>query len=97
MLFNLTSLLDWHVVTAREQRQVNIDNDREDFIRVSHEYAVDDLVYVEKTDIYCNIDNKNNGTNRNTGIFKNSTVRVQMGALNKQLNIRRIEPHFESV
>ena len=46
MLFNLTSVVDWRVVTAEKQRQVDIDNVRENAKRVTHDYAIDDRVYV---------------------------------------------------
>ena len=46
MLFNLASVVDWRVVTAAKQRQVEIGNVRENARRVTHDYAVDNLVYV---------------------------------------------------
>ena len=40
ILFNLTSVLDWKVVTAAKQRQVEIDNVRKNARRVTHEYTI---------------------------------------------------------
>ena len=37
MLFNLASVVDWRVVTAVKQRQVDIDNVRENAKRVTHD------------------------------------------------------------
>ena len=51
MLFNLVSVVDWRVVTAAKQRQLNIDNVRENAKRITHDYAIDDQVYVEMTGI----------------------------------------------
>ena len=56
MLFNLASVVDWQVVTAVKQRQVDIDNVRENAKRVTHEYAICNPVYVEITDIYRKLD-----------------------------------------
>ena len=40
MLFNLGSVVDWKVVTAAKQRQVDIDNVRENPRRVTHDYEI---------------------------------------------------------
>ena len=48
VLFNLTPLVYWRVVTTRNQRQVNIDNSFENSRRVRHDYTVGDTVYLEK-------------------------------------------------
>ena len=42
MLFNLASVVDWRVSTAANQRQVDIDNFRENAKRVMHDYAIED-------------------------------------------------------
>ena len=52
MIFNLILVVDWRVITAGKQRQVDIDNFRENARRVMHDYEIGDLVYVEMTDIY---------------------------------------------
>ena len=52
MLFNLTLIIDWSVVTARKQRQVDIDNVHKDARRIRHDYAIGNLVYVENKGIY---------------------------------------------
>ena len=44
MLFNLTSVVDWQVVNAAKQRQVDIDNVRENSRRVTHGYAIGNRV-----------------------------------------------------
>ena len=38
MLFKLTSVVDWRVVTAVKQRQVDIDNFEENVRQVTHDY-----------------------------------------------------------
>ena len=48
MIFNLASIIYWQVVTARNQRQVNIDNSQKNARQVTHNYVVGDLAYAEK-------------------------------------------------
>ena len=52
MQFNLASVLDWQVVTAAKQKQVEIDNFQENATRVTNDYAIGDQFYVEMTGIY---------------------------------------------
>ena len=61
MLFNLTSFVDCQVVTYVNQRQVDIDNVRENAKWVTHEYAIGDWVYVKSTGIYRKLDYKKQG------------------------------------
>ena len=51
ILFNLASVFNWRVATTENQCQVDIDNNRENDKQVTHEYAIDDQVYVEMTGI----------------------------------------------
>ena len=94
MLFNLTSVVHWRVVTAANQRQVDIDNVREKAKRVTHEYDIDDQVYMEMTGIWHKLDYRKQVPYRITEVFKNGTVRVQCGQVNGRINIRRLKPNF---
>ena len=75
--FNLESVVDWRVTTAAKQRQVDIDNVRENVKQVTHEYAIGDRVYVEITGNYRKLDYKKQGPYRITEVFTNVTVQVQ--------------------
>ena len=44
ILFNLTSVFDWRVASAAKQRQVDIDNVRENAKQLTHAYAIGDWV-----------------------------------------------------
>ena len=66
--------LDWRVVTAANQHQVEIDKFREKSRRVTHDYAIGDQVYVEMTGIYLKLGYKKKGPYRITKVFKNGTV-----------------------
>ena len=47
MTFNLASAVDYKVITANKQRQVDIDNVQKN----ARQVGVSDIVYVDKTDI----------------------------------------------
>ena len=51
-LFNIASVVDWRIVIAVKQSQVNIDNVRENAKWVTQDCAIGDQVYVEMTGIY---------------------------------------------
>ena len=95
ILFNLASVVDWRVVTAVKQGQVDIDNFRENVKRVTHDYAIGDQVYVEMSGIYRKIDHRKQGLYRITEVFTNGTVTVQHGQVNEKINIRQLKPHFD--
>ena len=58
MLFNLTSVVNWRIVTAAKQQQVDIGNSQQNVRQVMHEYAIGDQVYVEMTGIYLKLNYK---------------------------------------
>ena len=95
MLFNLSSVVDWQVLMAAEQRQVDIDNVRENSKQVKHEYAIGNWVYVEMTVIYRKFDYKKHGPYIITEVFTNGTVWFQQGQVNEHINIRRLKPHLD--
>ena len=82
MWFNLTSVVEWWVVTAEKQRKIDIDNVRENSRQVTHDYAIGDQVYVEMTGIYCRIDYKKQGPYIITEVFTNGTFRFQKRQVN---------------
>ena len=48
MLFNFTSIIDFHIVTARKQGKADIDNVRKNSRQVRHDYEIGDLVLCRK-------------------------------------------------
>ena len=94
MLFNLASVVDWRVITTVKQRQVDIDNVKENAKQVTHDYAIGDQVYVEITGIYCKLDYRKQGPYKITEVLINGTFRVQHGQVNEIINIKQLKPHF---
>ena len=74
MLFNTTSIVYWHVITANKQQQFVIDNDSKKPRQVSYDCAIGDLLYVDNNVIYHSMDDKKHGPYRITEVLKNSTV-----------------------
>ena len=70
-------------------------NLRENKKRVDYDYQVDDQVYIVKDGIFRKMDCPKEGPFVITDVFTNGTVRIQRGAINERINIRRLEPHFE--
>ena len=95
MLSNLAPVVYCWVVTAANQRQVDIDNVRENAKRVMHDYTVGYQVYVQMNGIYRKLDYKKQWPYRIIEVFKNGTVQVQRGKVNELINIRRLKPHFD--
>ena len=54
MIFNLSLFVDWKVLTAAKQRQADIANVRKKKRQVTHEYAIDYQVYVERLESTAN-------------------------------------------
>ena len=94
MLFNIQSFINWKEITRRKQQSVDQANRRENSRRVDHDYSVGDQVYITRTDIHRKLDGPKTGPYPITDVYTNGTVRIQRGAINERINIRRIEPHF---
>ena len=95
VLSNLAPVVDWRVVTAKNQRQVDIDNVKENARKITHDYKIGYQLYVKMSGIYRKIDYKKQGPYIITEVFTNVTVRVKRGQVNEQLNIGRLKPRFK--
>ena len=82
IIFNLASVLYWRVITAKKQRQVDIDNVQENARRFMHNYAVGDLVYVGMTGIYRKIYDRKQVLYIITQVFTNDTFQFQRVKVN---------------
>ena len=79
IIFNLASVVDWKIITAKEQLQFNIDHVHENAKtkQVIHDYTVGDIMYVDMTDICRKLYYKKYGVCIITEVFKNVIVRFQ--------------------
>ena len=95
MILNMSYMANWHNIAQKRQQQINQDNARENSKRIQHDYAVGDNAYIIKDGIYRKLEDPHLGPFPITQIYANGTVRIQRGAVNEQINIRRLTPHFE--
>ena len=94
IIFNLASVVDWRVITVGKKRQVDIDNVQENAMRVTHDYTVGNILYMEMTGICRKIDYNNLEPYIITELFTNITVLVRRRQINGRINIRQLKPHF---
>ena len=94
MIFNFTSVIYWRVITAKKQRQFDIDSVHENAKWVTIDYAVRGIVYVGMTGIYQKLDYDKQGTYIITKVLTKGTVQVQQGKVNKPINITRCMPQL---
>ena len=95
IIFNLVSVVDWRVITTAKQRQVDVDNDRENTRRFTHDYAIGNQFYVDISGIYRKLDYKKQGPYIIKSVFTNGAVKVQWGQVKGRINIRQLKPHFD--
>ena len=94
MKFKLLSIIYRIVINTINQWQVVIDNVCENSKLFRFDYAVGDLVYVDKNEIYHKLHYQNNGLYRIKELFTNSEVFFQRVKVNGLNNIRRVESHL---
>ena len=73
----------------------NKSNLRENSKRLDYDYAVGQQVYIVCNKPYCKIEGPKMGPYQITEVFTNGNVRIQQGSVNKRINTRRLESHFE--
>ena len=95
MIFNLKSLINWKAISIKKQQLVDKANLRENTKRVDFDYRVGQKAYVINSDIHRTLNGPKFGPFEITDIYTNGNVRIQRGAVNERINIRRLEPHFE--
>ena len=95
MLFNITKVIDWKLITERKVKQVQKDNNRENSKRIPHEYSVGDRVFRIKRGVKRKLSDKKSTPFTVTKVYTNGTVKLRQGAKSMKLNIRQIEPLYE--
>ena len=94
MMFNISSLVNWKTLSLKKQNLVDKANLRENTKRVDYNYRIGQQVYVTTDGIQRKLDSPKKGLFRIIDVYTNGTVRIQSGAVDKRINIRRLEPHF---
>ena len=92
MIFNIKHTANWEYIRARKQALIKKNNKAENSKRLPHTYKRGDKVMLR-----IGTENKQespySGPHAITKINTNGTVRLQMGAVNDTVNIRRLTPY----
>ena len=92
MLFNITKVINWKLITERKRLQVQKDNSRENSKRIPHEYKVGDQVFRVKKGVRRKLSDKKTKPYTISQVNTNGTVKLTQGNKSMTLNIRNIEP-----
>ena len=95
MILPIKFTTDWALIAQRKQDIINSSNDRENKFRKEHQYNIGDKVLLSKPGIIPKMSNPREGPYVVTKVSANGTVRIQKGAVNQRVNIRRITPYSE--
>ena len=96
MLLNIKFIADWETIRLRKQKDVDRNNERENSLRVDHDYHIGDKVLVTDNDIHRKLNCPTKGPYNIIQVYTNGTVRVQKGAVTERINIRRCTPYTET-
>lgn len=96
MIMPIQFKADWEKIRVKRQLQINKDNERENKRRIKHNYNVGDKILVtDPISIKRKLDKAKEGPFIVTRVHKNGTVRIQKGAVDETLSLRRIIPFME--
>ena len=84
---------DWARIQLCKQEVIDKSSARENKKRVKHEYRVGNEVLIEKPGIIRKMSMPREGPYAITKVYTNGTVRIRRGAVNEQINIRRLSPY----
>ena len=96
MLVNMPYLPDWAKIEQNKQTSINKSNARENSKRYDYDYVPGGRVLLIVSDLQRKLKCPTEGPFTITQVFSNGTVRIQRGAVNERINIRRLKPYFES-
>ena len=82
-------------MALERQRKVDVANKRGNAKCIDYDYKVGQKAYVVITDIHRKLHGPKKGPYLITEVYTNGNIRIQRGAVNKCINIRRLERHFE--
>ena len=94
MLLDLKFEPNYNEMWAQKQKRINYDNVRENFKRASHDYKVDEYVYIIRDGQYCKLEGDKQGPFQIREVFSNGTIQLQKGVVSERLNTHRLTPHF---
>jgi hypothetical protein len=91
MIFNIKHEANWQLIREQKLARIKENNARENLKRISHDYAVGDLVSLLKAE-FSKAEPDREGPYEITCVHTNGTVMVRKGRVEKRLNIRQCTP-----
>ena len=83
-------------IRQHKQDIINVNNRKENAKRIEHKYRVGEKVLLEKAELISKLSAPRTGPYRITHTHTNGTVRIQRGAVNERVNIRRLMPYKDA-
>jgi len=96
MLFDIPYIADWNAIGKRRQTAVDKNTLIENKRRIDYDYQIGNKVTIRKDGVLRKAEDKSTGPFVITQVFTNGTVRIQRGSVSERINIRRIDPYFET-
>ena len=95
MIFNIAHYADWAALTIKKQKQIEMDTERHNKNRITHDYEVGEKVLIKQERVHRKYEWEYEGPYSITQIYTNGTVRIQRNAFTERINIRRLMPYVE--
>ena len=92
LIFNTKFIADWKEIRQRKQRTIQYNNKRENNKRIQHKYNVGDKVLM-RNKLARKLELPYKGPFTVTDVFRNGTLRVQIGPVEDRVNIRNVTPY----
>ena len=96
MLLPIKFQADWAAIREWRQKIINKSNEWENKKRIPHTYSVGDKVSKNRPGIQAKLKRKRDGPYTITHVYDNGTVRILRGNVSERLNVRRVQPYFDS-
>ena len=87
--------VDWHMLKQRRQAEINRNNARENKNRVEHEHKPGDKLMLRNEGTLRKLSAPREGPFKVLKVNNNGTLRIQRGAIEETVNIRRCTPYLE--
>ena len=95
MIYNIPYVPNWSLIEKRKQDMIDKNLKRENKTRYDFDYKIGDKVLIRLTEIQRKLNKKAEGPYEILQNFTNGTVKIQRGACQERINIRRLQPYTE--
>jgi transposase InsO family protein len=96
MLLPIKFKANWAEIRARRQEEIRRNNERENKGRKIHDYKVGDQILLTDSRKKSKLSPPREGPYQVERVYTNGTLLIRRGAVSERVNIRRVNPYFES-